>query len=319
MAGTIFMIIIILLIVYIVTSCVRIVPQAQAYVIERLGAYNGTWSVGMHFKVPFIDRVAKKVLLKEQVVDFAPQPVITKDNVTMRIDTVVYYQITDPKLYAYGVDNPIMAIENLTATTLRNIIGDLELDSTLTSRETINTKMRATLDEATDPWGIKVNRVELKNIIPPTEIQNAMEKQMKAERERREAILRAEGEKKSSILRAEGHKESMILEAEAEKEAAILNAEAKKEATIREAEGQAEAILKVQRATADGLRAIREAGADEAVIKLKSLEAFEKAADGKATKIIIPSEIQNLAGLVTSIQEVAAQPEAVEEVDTTEK
>ena len=319
MAGTIFMIIIILLIVYIVTSCVRIVPQAQAYVIERLGAYNGTWSVGKHFKVPFIDRVAKKVLLKEQVVDFAPQPVITKDNVTMRIDTVVYYQITDPKLYAYGVDNPIMAIENLTATTLRNIIGDLELDSTLTSRETINTKMRATLDEATDPWGIKVNRVELKNIIPPTEIQNAMEKQMKAERERREAILRAEGEKKSSILRAEGHKESMILEAEAEKEAAILNAEAKKEATIREAEGQAEAILKVQRATADGLRAIREAGADEAVIKLKSLEAFEKAADGKATKIIIPSEIQNLAGLVTSIKEVAAQPEAVEEVDTTEK
>ena len=319
MAGTIFMIIIILLIVYIVTSCVRIVPQAEAYVIERLGAYNGTWSVGMHFKVPFIDRVAKKVLLKEQVVDFAPQPVITKDNVTMRIDTVVYYQITDPKLYAYGVDNPIMAIENLTATTLRNIIGDLELDSTLTSRETINTKMRATLDEATDPWGIKVNRVELKNIIPPTEIQNAMEKQMKAERERREAILRAEGEKKSSILRAEGHKESMILEAEAEKEAAILNAEAKKEATIREAEGQAEAILKVQRATADGLRAIREAGADEAVIKLKSLEAFEKAADGKATKIIIPSEIQNLAGLVTSIKEVAAQPEAVEEVDTTEK
>ena len=319
MAGTIFMIIIILLIVYIVTSCVRIVPQAQAYVIERLGAYNGTWSVGMHFKVPFIDRVAKKVLLKEQVVDFAPQPVITKDNVTMRIDTVVYYQITDPKLYAYGVDNPIMAIENLTATTLRNIIGDLELDSTLTSRETINTKMRATLDEATDPWGIKVNRVELKNIIPPTEIQNAMEKQMKAECERREAILRAEGEKKSSILRAEGHKESMILEAEAEKEAAILNAEAKKEATIREAEGQAEAILKVQRATADGLRAIREAGADEAVIKLKSLEAFEKAADGKATKIIIPSEIQNLAGLVTSIKEVAAQPEAVEEVDTTAK
>ena len=319
MAGTIFMIIIILLIVYIVTSCVRIVPQAQAYVIERLGAYNGTWSVGMHFKVPFIDRVAKKVLLKEQVVDFAPQPVITKDNVTMRIDTVVYYQITDPKLYAYGVDNPIMAIENLTATTLRNIIGDLELDSTLTSRETINTKMRATLDEATDPWGIKVNRVELKNIIPPTEIQNAMEKQMKAERERREAILRAEGEKKSSILRAEGHKESMILEAEAEKEAAILNAEAKKEATIREPEGQAEAILKVQRATADGLRAIREAGADEAVIKLKSLEAFEKAADGKATKIIIPSEIQNLAGLVTSIKEVAAQPEAVEKVDTTAK
>ena len=281
----------------------RIVPQAQAYVIERLGAYNGTWSVGMHFKVPFIDRVAKKVLLKEQVVDFAPQPVITKDNVTMRIDTVVYYQITDPKLYAYGVDNPIMAIENLTATTLRNIIGDLELDQTLTSRETINAKMRASLDIATDPWGIKVNRVELKNIIPPAAIQDAMEKQMKAERERREAILRAEGEKKSSILRAEGHKESMILEAEAEKEAAILNAEAKKEATIREAEGQAEAILKVQRATADGLRAIREAGADEAVIKLKSLEAFEKAADGKATKIIIPSEIQSMAGLAEGIIE----------------
>ena len=302
--GTIFMIIIILLVVYIVTSCVRIVPQAQAYVIERLGAYNGTWSVGMHFKVPFIDRVAKKVLLKEQVVDFAPQPVITKDNVTMRIDTVVYYQITDPKLYAYGVDNPIMAIENLTATTLRNIIGDLELDSTLTSRETINTKMRATLDEATDPWGIKVNRVELKNIIPPTEIQNAMEKQMKAERERREAILRAEGEKKSSILRAEGHKESTILEAEAEKEAAILNAEAKKEAMIREAEGEAEAILKVQQATADGIRMLREAGADEAVLRIKSLEAFEKAADGKATKIIIPSEIQGVAGLAASLKEI---------------
>lgn len=264
-------IIVILIVIYIILSCVRIVPQAQAYVIERLGAYNGTWSVGLHFKVPFIDRVARKVLLKEQVVDFAPQPVITKDNVTMRIDTVVYYQITDPKLYAYGVDNPIMAIENLTATTLRNIIGDLELDSTLTSRETINTKMRATLDEATDPWGIKVNRVELKNIIPPAEIQNAMEKQMKAERERREAILRAEGEKKSSVLIAEGHKASMILEAEAEKESAILKAEAKKEATIREAEGQAEAIRKVQEATAAGLRAIKEAGADEAVIKLKSL------------------------------------------------
>ncbi|HIX73104.1 MAG TPA: SPFH/Band 7/PHB domain protein [Candidatus Anaerobutyricum stercoripullorum] len=307
--GNIFLIIVIILIIYIIVSCVRIVPQAQAYVIERLGAYNGTWSVGLHFKVPFIDRVARKVVLKEQVVDFAPQPVITKDNVTMRIDTVVYYQITDPKLYAYGVDNPIMAIENLTATTLRNIIGDLELDATLTSRETINTKMRATLDEATDPWGIKVNRVELKNIIPPAEIQNAMEKQMKAERERREAILRAEGEKKSSVLIAEGHKEAMILEAEAEKEAAILNAEAKKEATIREAEGQAEAILKVQQATADGLRAIKEAGADEAVIKLKSLEAFQKAADGKATKIIVPSEIQGLAGLVSSIKEVAVDPE----------
>lgn len=301
-------IIVVLIVIYIILSCVRIVPQAQAYVIERLGAYNGTWSVGLHFKVPFIDRVARKVLLKEQVVDFAPQPVITKDNVTMRIDTVVYYQITDPKLYAYGVDNPIMAIENLTATTLRNIIGDLELDSTLTSRETINTKMRATLDEATDPWGIKVNRVELKNIIPPAEIQNAMEKQMKAERERREAILRAEGEKKSSVLIAEGHKASMILEAEAEKESAILKAEAKKEATIREAEGQAEAIRKVQEATAAGLRAIKEAGADEAVIKLKSLEAFEKAADGKATKIIVPSEIQGLAGLVSSIKEVAVDP-----------
>ncbi len=307
--GNVFLVIVLILVIYNIVSCVRIVPQAQAYVIERLGAYNGTWSVGLHFKIPFIDRVARKVLLKEQVVDFAPQPVITKDNVTMRIDTVVYYQITDPKLYAYGVDNPIMAIENLTATTLRNIIGDLELDATLTSRETINTKMRATLDEATDPWGIKVNRVELKNIIPPAEIQNAMEKQMKAERERREAILRAEGEKKSSVLIAEGHKEAMILEAEAEKEAAILNAEAKKEATIREAEGQAEAILKVQQATADGLRAIKEAGADEAVIRLKSLEAFEKAADGKATKIIVPSEIQGLAGLVTSIKEVAADVE----------
>ena len=305
--GTIFMIIIILLVVYIVTSCVRIVPQAQAYVIERLGAYNGTWSVGMHFKVPFIDRVAKKVLLKEQVVDFAPQPVITKDNVTMRIDTVVYYQITDPKLYAYGVDNPIMAIENLTATTLRNIIGDLELDSTLTSRETINTKMRATLDEATDPWGIKVNRVELKNIIPPTEIQNAMEKQMKAERERREAILRAEGEKKSTILVAEGKKESAILDAEAEKQAAILRAEAQKEKMIREAEGQAEAILKVQQANADGLRFLKEVGVDESVLRLKGMEAFAKAADGQATKIIIPSDIQKMAGVVTSVAEIAKE------------
>ncbi len=311
--GTIFMILLILVVLYTVVSCVRIVPQAHAYVIERLGAYNGTWSVGLHFKVPFIDRVAKRVLLKEQVVDFAPQPVITKDNVTMRIDTVVYYQITDPKLYAYGVDNPIMAIENLTATTLRNIIGDLELDATLTSRETINTKMRATLDVATDPWGIKVNRVELKNIIPPTEIQNAMEKQMKAERERREAILRAEGEKKSSVLRAEGHKESMILEAEAEKEAAILRAEAQKEATIREAEGQAEAILKVQEATAAGLKAIKDAGADDAVIKLKSLEAFTAAADGKATKIIIPSEIQNMAGVISSLKEVAVSEKVTEE------
>ena len=312
-------IIVIALLAMIISSTVRIVPQAHAYVVERLGAYQGTWSVGLHVKVPFIDRVARKVNLKEQVVDFPPQPVITKDNVTMQIDTVVYFQITDPKLYSYGVENPIMAIENLTATTLRNVIGDLELDETLTSRETINTQMRATLDVATDPWGIKVNRVELKNIIPPREIQDSMEKQMKAERERRESILRAEGEKKSSILRAEGHKESTILEAEAEKEAAILNAEAKKEAMIREAEGQAEAILKVQTATADGLRAIREAGADEAVIKLKSLEALEKVADGKATKIIIPSEIQNLAGLVTSIKEVATQPDPVEEADTTEK
>ena len=298
--------ILLVIIICVVISCVKVVRQAQALVIERLGAYQATWGTGLHFKIPILDRVARRVDLKEQVVDFAPQPVITKDNVTMRIDTVVFYQITDPKMFCYGVANPIMAIENLTATTLRNIIGDLELDQTLTSRETINTKMRASLDVATDPWGIKVNRVELKNIIPPTEIQNAMEKQMKAERERREAILRAEGEKKSSILRAEGHKESMILEAEAEKEAAILNAEAKKEATIREAEGQAEAILKVQRATADGLRAIREAGADEAVIKLKSLEAFEKAADGKATKIIIPAEIQGMAGLAKSLVEVAA-------------
>ena len=301
---TIFMIIIILLIVYIVTSCVRIVPQAQAYVIERLGAYNGTWSVGMHFKVPFIDRVAKKVLLKEQVVDFAPQPVITKDNVTMRIDTVVFFQITDPRLFAYGVENPIMAIENLTATTLRNIIGDMELDATLTSREIINTKMRASLDVATDPWGIKVNRVELKNIIPPSAIQEAMEKQMKAERERREAILIAEGQKKSTILVAEGKKASAILDAEAEKQAAILRAEAEKEKMIKEAEGKAEAILKVQQATADGIRFIKEAGADESVLTVKSLEAFGKAADGKATKIIIPSEIQGIAGLAASLKEI---------------
>ena len=307
--GNVFLVILIILVIYVIVSCVRIVPQAQAYVIERLGAYNGTWSVGLHFKIPFIDRVARKVLLKEQVVDFAPQPVITKDNVTMRIDTVVYYQITDPKLYAYGVDNPIMAIENLTATTLRNIIGDLELDATLTSRETINTKMRATLDEATDPWGIKVNRVELKNIIPPAEIQNAMEKQMKAERERREAILRAEGEKKSTILVAEGKKESAILDAEAEKQAAILRAEAEKEKKIKEAEGQAEAILKVQKAQADGIRFIREAGADSAVLQLKSLEAFAAAANGRATKIIIPSEIQGIAGLVKSLTEVASSDE----------
>ena len=307
--GGIIFIVILVILVLILISCVKIVHQAQAVVVERLGAYLTTWNTGLHFKIPIIDRVARRIDLKEQVVDFPPQPVITEDNVTMQIDTVIFYQITDPKMFCYGVASPIIAIENLTATTLRNIIGDLELDATLTSRETINTKMRATLDEATDPWGIKVNRVELKNIIPPAEIQNAMEKQMKAERERREAILRAEGEKKSSVLIAEGHKEAMILEAEAEKEAAILNAEAKKEATIREAEGQAEAILKVQQATADGLRAIKEAGADEAVIKLKSLEAFQKAADGKATKIIVPSEIQGLAGLVSSIKEVAVDPE----------
>ena len=289
----------------ILSSCVKIVPQAQAMVVERLGAYQGTWNVGLHVKSPFIDRVAKRVILKEQVVDFPPQPVITKDNVTMKIDTVVFFQITDPKLYTYGVENPIMAIENLTATTLRNIIGDLELDQTLTSRETINTKMRAALDVATDPWGIKVNRVELKNIIPPAAIQDAMEKQMKAERERREAILKAEGEKKSTILVAEGKKQSVILDAEADKQSAILRAEAEKEKRIKEAEGQAEAILKIQQATADGIRFIKEAGADNAVIQLKSLEAFAKAADGKATKIIIPSEIQGLAGLVKSVAEVA--------------
>lgn len=300
------LIVLILVALAIAVSCIKIVPQANAIVVERLGGYLTTWSVGLHFKAPFIDRVAKKVLLKEQVVDFPPQPVITKDNVTMQIDTVVYFQITDPKLYAYGVENPIMAIENLTATTLRNIIGDLELDQTLTSRETINTKMRASLDVATDPWGIKVNRVELKNIIPPAAIQDAMEKQMKAERERREAILRAEGEKKSTILVAEGHKESAILDAEAEKQAAILKAEAQKEATIREAEGKAEAIMKVQQANADGIRFLKEAGADEAVLTMKSLEAFAKAADGKATKIIIPSEIQSIAGLVKSVTEIGA-------------
>ena len=288
----------------ILASCIKIVPQANAYVVERLGAYQGTWEVGIHFKMPIIDRVAKRVLLKEQVVDFAPQPVITKDNVTMRIDTVVFFQITDPKLFAYGVENPIMAIENLSATTLRNIIGDMELDETLTSREVINTKMRASLDVATDPWGIKVNRVELKNIIPPAAIQAAMEKQMKEERERREAILRAEGEKKSTILVAEGKKESAILDAEAEKQAAILKAEAQKERMIKEAEGQAEAVLKVQHANAEGIRMIREAGADQAVLTLKSLEAFGKAADGKATKIIIPSEIQGLAGLASSLKEI---------------
>ena len=304
--GTIAAIVFIVFLLLLLASCVKIVPQAHAYVVERLGGYQDTWSVGVHFKIPFIDRVAKKVILKEQVADFAPQPVITKDNVTMRIDTVVFFQITDPKLFSYGVENPIMAIENLTSTTLRNIIGELELDQTLTSREIINAKMRSSLDIATDPWGIKVTRVELKNIIPPAAIQDAMEKQMKAERERRESILRAEGEKKSTILVAEGHKASAILDAEAEKEAAILRAEAKKEATIREAEGQAEAIKAVQMATAEGIRFIKEAAPNDAVIQLKSLEAFAKAADGKATKIIIPSEIQGMAGLVKSITEVGA-------------
>lgn len=306
MGGILISVVLVIAIICIIVlaSCIRIVPQAHAYVVERLGAYQGTWSVGFHVKMPIFDKVAKRVTLKEQVVDFAPQPVITKDNVTMRIDTVVFFQITDPKLFTYGVENPIMAIENLTATTLRNIIGELELDQTLTSRETINTKMRASLDEATDPWGIKVNRVELKNIIPPAEIQNAMERQMKAERERREAVTRAEGEKKASVTVAEGQKEALILAAEAEKQSAILRAEAQKEKMIREAEGQAEAILKVQQATADGLRMLKDAGADEAVLKLKSLEAFAKAADGQSTKIIIPSEIQSLAGLATSVKEI---------------
>ena len=303
--GFVIFVILLLIVLVVIVSCIKVVPQAHAYVVERLGAYQATWQVGLHFKTPFIDRVARRVILKEQVVDFAPQPVITKDNVTMRIDTVVFYQITDPKLFCYGVENPIMAIENLTATTLRNIIGDLELDETLTSRETINTKMRATLDVATDPWGIKVNRVELKNIIPPTAIQDAMEKQMKAERERREAVTRAEGEKRSTILVAEGKKASAILDAEAEKQAAILRAEAKREATIKEAEGQAEAILRIQQANADGLRFLKEAAPDEAVLQIKGFEAFAKAADGKATKIIIPSEIQGLAGLVRSVTEIA--------------
>lgn len=310
--GTVLLIIVVVLLLLVIASCIRIVPQAHAMIIERLGMYKETWGTGLHFKFPFVDRIAKRVNLKEQVVDFAPQPVITKDNVTMRIDTVVFFQITDPRLFAYGVENPIMAIENLTATTLRNIIGDMELDSTLTSREIINTKMRASLDVATDPWGIKVNRVELKNIIPPAAIQEAMEKQMKAERERRESILRAEGEKKSMVLVAEGHKESAVLNAEGEKEAAILAAEAEKEKKIREAEGQAEAIRSVQKATADGIRFIKEAGADNAVLQLKSLEAFQAAANGKANKIIIPSDIQGIAGLVKSIAEVASKDEAVE-------
>ena len=304
MGGVVVLLVVIVLVLWVLASCIRIVPQAYAVVLERLGAYKATWGTGIHFKVPFIERVARRVNLKEQVVDFPPQPVITKDNVTMQIDTVVFFQITDPKLYAYGVENPIMAIENLSATTLRNIIGDMELDETLTSREVINTKMRASLDVATDPWGIKVNRVELKNIIPPAAIQDAMEKQMKAERERREAILKAEGEKRSTILVAEGKKQSAILDAEAEKQAAILHAEAQKERMIKEAEGQAQAVLKVQQATAEGLRMIKEAGADESVLTLKSLEALTKVADGKATKIIIPSGIQGIAGLATSLKEI---------------
>lgn len=310
------LLVLVILILVIIIRCIRIVPQAHAFVVERLGGYQATWDVGLHVKVPFIDRVAKNVLLKEQVADFAPQPVITKDNVTMRIDTVVFFQITDPKLYAYGVENPLNAIENLSATTLRNIIGDLELDETLTSREIINSKMRSILDVATDPWGIKVNRVELKNIIPPQEIQDSMERQMKAERERREAVTRAEGEKKATILVAEGKKASAILDAEAEKQAAILRAEAKKEAMIREAEGQAEAILKVQEANAQGIRYLNEATPTGEVLKLKSLEAFAKAADGKATKLIIPSDIQGLAGLAASLTEtVAAVKEEKEEKD----
>ncbi len=305
--GSLAIIAVAVVLLLILISCIKIVPQATAFVVERLGAYIGTWGVGLHFLTPFVDKVARRVNLKEQVIDFKPQPVITKDNVTMQIDTVVFFQITDPKLYAYGVENPLMAIENLTATTLRNIIGELELDQTLTSREIINTKMRTQLDVATDPWGIKVNRVELKNIIPPREIQDSMEKQMKAERERREKILQAEGEKKSTILVAEGNKEKAILDAEAEKQAAILRAEAKKEAMVREAEGQATAILKVQQANAEGIRLIKEAGADQAVLQIKSLEAFAKAAEGQATKIIIPSEIQGLAGALTALKETVKE------------
>lgn len=301
------LIILFVIVLLILAANVKVVPQARACVIETLGAYKTTWTTGLHVKIPLIDRIARKVNLKEQVVDFPPQPVITKDNVTMRIDTVVFFQITDPKLYAYGVENPLMAIENLTATTLRNIIGDMELDQTLTSREVINTQMRSALDIATDPWGIKVNRVELKNIMPPAAIQEAMEKQMKAERERREAILRAEGEKKSTVLVAEGKKESAILDAEAEKRAAILHAEAEKEKRIREAEGEAEAILKVQQANADGIKMIKEASADQAVLTIKSLEAVAKMADGKATKIIVPSELQGLAGLAAGLKGIISE------------
>lgn len=307
MAGSIFLVVLVIFAIVIITSWIKVVPQSEAYVVERLGTYRATFETGLHFLLPMLDRVAKKVNLKEQVVDFKPQPVITKDNITMQIDTVVFFLISDPKLYTYGVENPISAIENLTATTLRNIIGEMELDETLTSREVINTKMRASLDQATDPWGIKVTRVELKNIIPPAAIKEAMEKQMKAERERREAILIAEGEKKSAILVAEGKKESAILEAEAEKQAAILRAEAEKEKMIRESEGEAEAILKVQQANADGIRFLKEAGADQSVLTLKSLEAFSKAADGKATKIIIPSDLQGLASLATTFKEVSKE------------
>ena len=303
--GFVVFLMLLIIVVAVLVSCIKIVPQAHAYVVERLGAYQGTWSVGLHFKVPFIDKVARRVLLKEQVVDFAPQPVITKDNVTMSIDSVIFFQITDPKLFVYGVDSPMLAIENLTATTLRNIIGDMELDQTLTSRETINTKMRAELDLATDPWGIKVNRVELKNIVPPAEIQNAMEKQMKAERERREAVTRAEGEKRAKILEAEGEKESAILRAQADKEAAILRAEAEREKMIREAEGEAQAIKTIQQANADGIRMLKEAGADEAVLKLKSLEAFEKVADGQATTILLPAELQGIASVAAALKETA--------------
>ena len=299
--GPLIFVIVLFLVVFV--SCIKVVPQANAFIVERLGAYQSTWSVGLHIKLPFFDRVARRVNLKEQVADFPPQPVITKDNVTMRIDTVVFYQITDPKLYAYGVENPMQAIENLTATTLRNIIGDLELDETLTSRETINTKMRATLDVATDPWGIKVNRVELKNIIPPAEIQNAMEKQMKAERERREAVTRAEGDKKARILEAEGNKESAILNAEAEKQAMILHADAHKQKMILEAEGQAEAILKVQQAKADGIKLLKDAEADAAVLKIKSLEAFEKVADGQATTILLPADLQGIASMGVALEQ----------------
>lgn len=305
--GTIAIIILVILILAVIVSCIQIVQQSKAYVIERLGAFHSVWGVGMHFKLPFIERVVKKVSLKEQVADFDPQPVITKDNVTMQIDTVIYFQITDPKLYTYGVEYPMSAIENLTATTLRNIIGELELDQSLTSRDTINAKMRSILDEATDPWGIKVNRVELKNILPPKEIQNAMEKQMKAERERREAVTRAEGEKKAKILEAEGAKESAILRAEADKQAAILRAEAEKEKMIREAEGEAEAILKVQQANADGIKMLKEAGADAAVLKLKSLEAFEKVADGQATTILLPAELQGIASIAETFKAAAGK------------